>query len=144
MRRVHRDRRGQGLVEFSLILIPFLMLMMGVFDLGRGIYANNAVAQAAREIARVTSVHPGATIGGSVETADAIATQRRIVLGLSDPAASITFSCTDMSGTAADCEPGNFVRVQVSVPFQVLTPLLSMVAPSTLSSTSHVQIEGAH
>jgi hypothetical protein len=28
----------------------------------------------------------------------------------------------------------------VSVPFSVITPLLSMVAPTTLTSTSHIQL----
>jgi hypothetical protein len=35
---------------------------------------------------------------------------------------------------------GEYVRVEVTVPFTVLTPLLNMVAPSTLSSVSHVKI----
>ena len=37
----------------------FLLLLFGVVDLGRGIYQFNGVSQAAREIARVTSVHRG-------------------------------------------------------------------------------------
>ena len=44
-----REREGgQALVEFSLALIPFLFMLMGVVDLGRGIYTSNGVAQAAR------------------------------------------------------------------------------------------------
>ena len=37
--------------------IPFLILLMGVFDLGRGIYTMNGTSEAAREITRVTIVH---------------------------------------------------------------------------------------
>ena len=48
---------GQALVEFSLAVIPFLILLMGVFDLGRGIYMMNGTSEAAREINRVTIVH---------------------------------------------------------------------------------------
>ena len=55
--------RGQALVEFSLILIPFLWILMGIVDLGRGIYTYNGVNQAARELARVTSVHLCGTSG---------------------------------------------------------------------------------
>ncbi len=49
---------------------------MGIVDLGRGIYIYNGVNQAARELARVTSVHlcdvnaATCTIGTSPETAD--------------------------------------------------------------------------
>ena len=58
MRRRQRSR-GQALVEFALALPIFLMLMLAVFDLGRAIYMYNGVAEAARELARVTSVYPG-------------------------------------------------------------------------------------
>jgi Flp pilus assembly protein TadG len=138
---------GQALVEFAIVLIPFLFLLMGIADLGRGIYVNNGVAQAAREIARATSVHPcigdPCTIGNSTETAAVTATQRSLVPGLADPAASITIGCTDITDSpisSAACGRGDFVRVEVRVPFSVITPLLSMVAPTTLSSTSHVKI----
>ncbi len=56
-------RSGQGLVEFAIVIPVFLVILMGVVDLGRGIYMYNGVAEAAREIARVTSVHPGSTLG---------------------------------------------------------------------------------
>jgi Flp pilus assembly protein TadG len=142
-RHVRERRRGQALVEFSLVLIPFLFLLMGVVDLGRGIASNNGVADAARQIARVTSVHAGSPLGSSSETAAAIATQRKLVLGLSDPSATISITCADLSGTAIttrSCRSGDFVRVEVRVPFAVLTPLLGMVAPTTLGSVSFVEI----
>jgi hypothetical protein len=142
--------RGQALVEFSLVLIPFLFLLLGIVDLGRGIYTNNAVAQAAREIARTTSVHPCAggfpcaTFGNSTETQATIATQRTMVPALGTP----VITCVDLAdaaptgsgGAPRTCRPGDFARVTVSVPFSVITPLLSAIAPTTLTSTSHVQI----
>lgn len=60
--RPHRDRtrsRGQGLVEFALVLPIFLVILIGMVDLGRAIWANNSVANAAREAARFASVHGG-------------------------------------------------------------------------------------
>jgi Flp pilus assembly protein TadG len=141
-----RDR-GQALVEFSIVLIPFLFLLMGVVDLGRGIYVNNGVAQAAREVARITATHPcvgnPCTLGNSPETAAVIATQKGLIPGLADPAASITISCTDITDaprSATACRPHDYVRVRIQVPFSVLTPLLSMVAPTTLSTTTHIEI----
>ena len=81
------DERGQALVEFSLAIIVFLMLLMGVFDLGMGIYKFNGVSQAAREIARAASVHPctnpdACTLGDSAEVAAVVATQKALVPGL--------------------------------------------------------------
>ena len=52
-------RRGQALVEFSLIVITFMILVFAVFDFGRVVWANNALANAAREAARFAIVHGG-------------------------------------------------------------------------------------
>ena len=53
---LHRGA-GQALVEFALVLIPFVILLMGVIDLGRGIYMMNGTSEAARDINRATIVH---------------------------------------------------------------------------------------
>jgi len=50
---------GQGLVEFALILPVFLVILIGMVDLGRAIWANNSVANASREAARFAAVHGG-------------------------------------------------------------------------------------
>jgi hypothetical protein len=58
MRR--RDRsRGQALVEFALILPIFIFLLVGIFDLGHVVWANDSLATAAREGARFAVVHGG-------------------------------------------------------------------------------------
>ena len=148
----HARPRGQALVEFSLALIPFVMMLLGIFDLGRGIYMNNGVSEAAREIARATAVHPCDTsscaLGNSPETAAVIAVQKGLIPGLGSPSSSVTFACTTVSDVVVTgnetCSSGKggplYIRVTVSVPFSVLTPVLSMVAPSTLQSTAHVQV----
>jgi Flp pilus assembly protein TadG len=59
-RQFGRSRsRGQGLVEFALVLPIFLVILIGMVDIGRAIWANNSVANAAREAARFASVHGG-------------------------------------------------------------------------------------
>jgi Flp pilus assembly protein TadG len=148
--RHKRPRNGQTLVEFSLSLIPFLLILMGIVDLGRGIYMYNGVAQAAREIARTTAVHPcntaSCTLGNSTETLSTISTQKNLIPGLGAASSSITFTCTTVSDAAATvpagsaCSSGSYVRVQVTVRYSALTPVLGMVAPSTLSSTAHIQV----
>ena len=54
-----RPARGQALVEFALILPVFVFLMVGVFDLGHVVWANNALSNATREAARFAIVHGG-------------------------------------------------------------------------------------
>jgi hypothetical protein len=59
-RRAGRSReRGQALLEFALILPIFVVAILGLIDVGRAIWANNAVANAAREAARYAAVHGG-------------------------------------------------------------------------------------
>jgi Flp pilus assembly protein TadG len=142
-------RRGQALVEFSLALIPFLLILMGIVDLGRGIYMNNGVNEAAREIARVTAVHPctpgSCTLGNSAETLATIGTQKGLIPGLGS--GTITFACVTVSDAlettipaGTGCPRDDFIRVTVTVAYAALTPVLSMVAPSNLSSTAHIQV----
>jgi Flp pilus assembly protein TadG len=54
-----RRHRGQGLVEFSLVIVPFLLILFGIIDVGRLVYLNSTLSQAAREGARLGSVEAG-------------------------------------------------------------------------------------
>jgi Flp pilus assembly protein TadG len=136
------SERGQALVEFALALTIFILLVMGILDLGRGIYMYNSVSEAAREIARVTSVHPGTGLGSgswspSPEAQAVIDAQEGLVweLSVEEP------TCTDIDGSAATCDPGTWVKVTVSAPYTPVTPLLiPLVGTKTLSSTSSIQI----
>jgi hypothetical protein len=50
---------GQGLAEFAFIIPMFLMMMFGIVDFGRVIWARNSLENAAREGARFAIVHGG-------------------------------------------------------------------------------------
>ena len=54
-----RDSRGQALVEIALVAPLFFLMVFGVIDLGRVVWANDVAANAAREGARYASVHAG-------------------------------------------------------------------------------------
>lgn len=146
-RRRTERAEGQALVEFAVALIPFMFLLMGTIDLGRGIYMNNGVSQAAREIARVVSVHPcaGACATGtySPEAQAVIDTQRALVPGLTE--SGILVDCVDYENTPVPqggegCPPGMFVRASVSATFVRITPLLPLPNPYGLSAIAHVQV----
>jgi Flp pilus assembly protein TadG len=55
-RRPGASRRGQSLVEFGLILPIFLLLVFGIIDFGRAVFAYSTLNNAAREAARVAVV----------------------------------------------------------------------------------------
>ncbi len=140
MRRRQRTR-GQALVEFALALPIFLMMMMAVFDLGRMIYMYNGVAEAARELSRVTSVHPGTpgALGSTPQTAAVLATQKGLIPSLGDP----TFTCVDIDGSSITdtCVAGMQVKVVIKAPYQPVTPILSMVGNILLASSSTFSIQ---
>jgi Flp pilus assembly protein TadG len=132
--------------------------MFGILDVGRGIYVYNGVAEAAREIARVTSVQPGSCPAGSStmpstcwspQMQAVVATQKSLVPGLAT--SDITISCTDLTGApqdASQCYVGTggagqvrFVKVQVNVPFNIVAFNFLPVQPNfTFTAVSHVQM----
>lgn len=140
--RADRER-GQAMVEFSLVLMVFLVLMMAVFDFGRAVYQNNGVAEAAREIARATSVHPGTNFttlaGQSNETKSVTAVQKGLIPNLGDP----TIVCVDIAGVtqARACEPGDWVKVTISAPYSPIAPFLGLTGTWNLSSSSSIVIQ---
>ena len=57
--RPRRRDRGQALVEVALVAPLFFLMFFGIIDLARVIWANDVVANAAREGARFASVNAG-------------------------------------------------------------------------------------
>ena len=55
--RPDRMHRGQALVEFALVLPLLIVMFMGVFDIGRYVFADNEVTNAAREGVRTGIVN---------------------------------------------------------------------------------------
>ena len=52
------SERGQTLVEFGLIIPIVLLIMLGLFDLGRVVFINNSLSDGARNGARHASTRP--------------------------------------------------------------------------------------
>ncbi len=138
-RHDRRAERGQSLVEFSLAITVFLLLVMGTVDLGRAVYQFNGVSQAARELARVASVHPGGTLGTSSESASRLIAQRGLVPGLGTP----SYTCIDIAGATVSgpCSGGNWVRVTLTSTFTPVTPLAGLLGVVTLTSSASAKIE---
>jgi Flp pilus assembly protein TadG len=130
---------GQSTVEFALGIMVFFIVIMAVIDLGRAVYQLNGAAEAAREIARATSVHPGSTLGSSTETANVVAAQTRLVPALT----VLSYTCVDIAGATvtSTCQPGDWVRVSVRSRFSPSTPVLSLIGTVDLISTSSARVE---
>lgn len=127
-----RHQRGSTLLEFGLILPVFLLLTVGIVDLGRGIWAYNTLAHAAREGARYAMVR-GETSQHPASSGEVKEVVRSRSLGLDPQKVVVTTSWEP------DNKPGSTVQVQVQYNFQPVTPLFPS-EPIVLSSTSRMVI----
>jgi len=135
-----RSERGQALVEFGFAIMIFLTIFIAMLDLARGVFMYNGVSQAAREIARETSVHSGAgLLGASPEAQTALAVQQSLVPGLGTP----TYECVDIAGAVQfdTCLPGDWVRVTATTQFYPVLPFLTAMGPFHFSSVSSAEIQ---
>ena len=77
----HSTRRGATLVETAIVLLVFLTLTFGMLDLAIANLNNNIVNNAARQAARIASVHgtmapPSTTTDASVDFASSATSMR--------------------------------------------------------------------
>jgi len=142
-RRSHRSR-GQSLVEFALLLPVLIVILMGLLDFGRAIYAYNAVSEAARNGARVAIVNQ--TLADICQ----VAASRAVALGLPTTCAPNGNAGTQgvwvtnaATGTADACTAINCRQsVKVTYQFRAITPVIgAILGPINLSSTSIVPVE---
>jgi hypothetical protein len=149
--RSRRRSRAQAVVEFAIVLPLLATLLLGIIDLGRGVYMYNGVSQAAREIARAASVHPGSPLGSSPEVAAVISVQMGLVPGMVDPRGAIDpgagFFCEDLDGNPVGtgrgeggCAAPNVVRVAVHAQYEPIA-LFGFADPFDLMSSSSNQIQ---
>ncbi len=129
---------GQAMAEFALAVPIFVVMLVAVFDLGRGVYTYNGLSEAAREIARITAVYPGLVLGASQQTAERVAVQQSLTPGMSTP----TYACVSVDGALSSdnpCTSGDYVRVTVTSVYQPLS-LLGFGGSITLTASSSSEI----
>lgn len=137
-------RRGQSLVEFALVVPLFFLLVMGIIDGGRAIFAFNHMSQATRDVARVASVTcfqttPRCATTAGTPIAEAISVQ---AVGAQGPTTWV-IECIDPNTTAvkAVCTVGDTVRVNASSEFTLIFgPLQAAFGAVGVASTSEQQI----
>jgi len=148
--RSDRRGRGQALVEFALVLPLLILLFMAIFDLGRAVFAYNAVANTARwgvrtaivdqypanVITRAAAGTDGQFIGLTATATNCAGTgTSRLCFLIVPPASGV--SCSP-SPTLSGC----MAKVTVQYTFTALTPVIgSIVGPITLSTTTQLPIE---
>jgi Flp pilus assembly protein TadG len=106
MRKLSRRRSGgQALAEVALVAPLFFLMVFGIIDLARVIWANDVSAGAAREGARYASVHvgtPGLTVPATKDEIRAHTTDYVIAGGL-NVTVTVCFSAVHIASGQAGC-----------------------------------------
>ncbi|MGH9943141.1 MAG: TadE/TadG family type IV pilus assembly protein [Pyrinomonadaceae bacterium] len=126
-RNTQQGERGAYLVEFAVASLVFFLMLFGVMEFGRAIWAYNSMAHAAREGARYAIVR-GSESGRAASTTDVEAYVRDRA-GLNTAQVTTTW--------VPDNKPGSEVQVSVRYNFQ---PALPFIPSMVLSSTSRMMI----
>jgi Flp pilus assembly protein TadG len=112
------SRRGQSMIEFSLVFILFITMMGGLFEFSRALWVYNTLAHATRQGARFAMVH-GAN--NSRTAAQIEAQVRANAIGLESASLTVT------PAFSPNNQPGSFVTVDATYTYSmVLGKLLFM------------------
>jgi hypothetical protein len=146
---IRAEKRGQALVEFALILPILVLLLLGVFDFGRAIYAFSTINNAARQGARL------AIVDQTVTHVQDRAASEAVNLGVGADDVEVDFrdlTTPDTPGSCAGAVPGDdnnvgsivFCIAVVTVPYEyeAVTPLIgNLVGTLTLEGESRFKVD---
>lgn len=125
LRRLHAAEQGQALVEFTLVIVPLLVLLFGIIEFGLVMYDKNTVVSDAREAARLAAVNDPS---GKTLLSDA-------------PAGStLTFTCATnpSSGNPSGAyNVGDTVTAHVTYVHGYITPLIGNLLGGSINLSSN-------
>lgn len=117
--RLHSTQSGVALVEFALVAALLVLLLGGMFELGRAFWYYDALSKATRDGARSLSIASAATINSV-----GVAAAKNVVVSAAAAAGvpgfntgHVTVTCLDAAYNDSTCvdgtQPGG-VRVEIS------------------------------
>ena len=134
-RRSLKQPRGQGLVEFAILLLFLILLAFGIMDFARVFHTSVVLQNAAREGARYLTRHPDDT-PGFTGTKNAAVNEAQSA-GIIITSTNVTASCTDINLNTY-CDGGSPAVVTVSFTFR--TFMGSLFSVSNFPVTRSVQM----
>lgn len=125
-----RSRREAGAVavEFALILPLFLVLVLGIAEMGRAFNIQVSLSEAAREAARYAAIH-NTEAGYSHASAQAVGVAAAPSVGLSASNVGVSFS----TGSTCSSTGNALVTVSYTTPWMTGFPSLIPGMPANLS-----------
>jgi len=127
-RKLRGSRRGATAVEFALVAPIFLIMVIGVFELGRAMWIRASMQYAVEETTRFAIVNTSATTA-------ALATYASTAYSSS----GINITGATFSATQATTGGITYVTITGSYDFSVIVPLVP-IPNVTLSAKSRIPI----
>jgi len=119
VQKLRKTEAGQALVEFTLILPLFLVLLFAIVDFGRGFYTWMLVTNAAREGARIAAVQSdSSTIDQRIH--DSYCDNYPSSCGLNP--SNLAIAKTNVQGPR-----GEAVEIDLTYQFEFVTPIGNIV-----------------
>ena len=146
-----RRSRGQALAEFAMVIPLMLLMAIGALDLGRVLWAQDSISNAAREGARHAIVHGGSpetrtdgcTLGPGITAAAGCKTVAQIVQEKAVGAGgAVTVNvcygqdCAGDTDATASNLRGTPITVRVLADLDLITPRLIGLSHFTVQSSS--------
>ncbi len=133
--------RGQALAEFALVIPLLLLLLVAVFDVGRAVFAYNAITNAAREGTRLAIVNQDVSSVQSRAAGQAVGTTTTGDVVVTFIESSTGDPCNGVGGNpilAIGCS----AQVTVTAHWQAITPLIgNILGPMTFTSEASHPVE---
>ena len=129
MKANQRRKRDSGvaLLEFSLAMFTVLLLIFGIIDIGRALFAYDWVSDAARQATRFAMVRGSdcsGLSGGCPASADNINDYvTGLAIGLDHSQITVSSECVGGTSPTLPCDPKASVRVTVQYNFHFVSPL---------------------
>ena len=135
VKHYRKSQRAQGMVEFTLAIPVFLIILLGVFEFGRLFLTFTSVYAAAREGARFGAAAENLCVGGiesQSERAGGVAGDLNVTINYDSGVGTAVFS------NCSQAELGDRVIVTASRPFEFITGFIPLPGgvPLTLTSTA--------
>ena len=144
MTRASESGRGQTLVEFALILPIFILILVGIFDGGRLVFAYHTVNNAAREGGRE------ATVNQTLADIQARAAQHAVALDIAPGDVSVDYRLPAAGSAPGSCDAaigtqqifGCLAVVQVRYQYVAATPIIgALIGPMWVTGEVRFPVE---
>jgi Flp pilus assembly protein TadG len=131
--------KGQSLLEFAIAVPIFLVVVLGVFDVGRVFFSTITLVSAAREGARYLSANPFdlSNDSGSFFTTKQVVMLEATGAGITLAEENITVSCDNVDEDVDACDGGGPAVVTVEHDFELIMGW-GLPSPITVSRTAEM------